>query len=220
MRMLLVAVLAGCGLAFAPAQVHATPPDCPPNCDQIPDSAWIAAASIPLHDAYRWPRLSSVALPVTAPGFRFEEQCATAPIPDDVRGISVAARAAASSPDGRWQLQAQVMHWRGEVWRGGQIAGEVFDAAVAALRRCQLTSPLTSPTLTTAEPTRMAAVVSAPGGNVLHQYLLLDPRNSTISELALWSVGGSAEPWPIVADDEVLDAMAAPLCTAYIDSCR
>jgi hypothetical protein len=220
MRILLAAVLATCGLALAPGPVHAAPLDCPPNCDRIPDSAWIAAASIPLDDAYRWPQPATVAAPVVAPRFRLEDQCASPPVAGDQRAISVAARAAATSPDGQWRLQAQVMHWRGEVWRGAETAGEVFDAGVAALRRCHLTAPLSSPTLTTAEPTRLAAVVSAPGGTVLHQYLLLDPRNSTISELALWSAGPTTVGWPIVSDDEVLEAMATPLCTAYIDSCR
>ena len=82
------------------------------------------------------------------------------------------------------------MHWRGETWRGGQLASAVFDKAVAALRGCQLTSPLTSPSLTTDAPDRMAAVVSGvlPGQPVLHEYLLVNPCNSTVVEVA--HVGG------------------------------
>jgi hypothetical protein len=219
MRILLATVLAGCGLAFAPARVDAAPLDCPPFCDRIPPSAWIAPTSIPLHDAYRWPELGAVATPVTAPLFRFEEACGSPPV-DDARAYAVASRAVVTSPDGLWHLQAQVMHWRGEAWRAGETATEVYDAGVAALRRCQLTAPHTSPSLTTAEPERKAAVISDAAGPTLREYLLVDPRSGTISELALWSTGRQARPWPAVADTDVLDAMAAPLCVAYIDSCR
>jgi hypothetical protein len=125
-----------------------------------------------------------------------------------------------TSSDGQWHLQAQVIHWRGDTWQGGQTAVAVFDSAVATLRKCQLTAPLTSPSLTTAEPDRVAAVLSAPDRSVLHQYLLADPRSSTVSELALWSAPSPSVAWPAVSDDSVLDALAAPLCTAYLDSCR
>ena len=103
------------------------------------------------------------------------------PCANDPRAYAVAARAVAGQPDGQWQVQAQIVHWRGETWRGGQLASAAFDAAVAALRACQVTAPQFSPSITTAEPNRMAAVISGPV--VVHQYLLVDPRSSTISEL-------------------------------------
>jgi hypothetical protein len=225
MRMLVAAMLAACGLAIAPAAVvpaHAMPADCPPNCDRIPASAWIDPAQIPLYSTYRWPGLAGVAVTTTNPRFRFEEACAAPPVPDDPRGYAVSARATVPQPDGQWQLQVQVMHWRGETWRGGQLAAAVFDKAVGALRGCQSTSPLTSPSLTTDAPDRMAAVVSGvlPGQAVLHQYVLVDPRNSTIVEVALLAKTPPRVNWPPVADPQIFDAMAAPLCTAYIDSCR
>ena len=110
----------------------------------------------------------------------------------------------------------------GETWRGGQLAAAVFDKAVAALRGCQLTSPLTSPSLTTDTTNRMAAVVSGvlPRQAVLHEYLLVNPYNSTVVEVAMWANTPPRVAWPAVADAQVLDAMNVPLCTAYIDSCR
>ena len=66
----------------------------------------------------------------------------------------MAARAVVPNPDGQWQLQVQVMHWRGETAQcgpDGRLA--TFEAAVAALRNCQATAPLTSPSITTADPT-------------------------------------------------------------------
>ena len=125
--------------------------------------------------------LGDLAVPVVAPRFRFEELCASPPVADDPRAYAVAARAVAGQPDGQWQVQAQIVHWRGETWRGGQLAGAAFDAAVAALRACQVTAPQFSPSITTAEPNRMAAVISGPV--VARQFLLVDPRSSTISEL-------------------------------------
>ena len=124
----------------------------------------------------------------------------------------VAARAVVPQPDGQWQLQVQVMHWRGETWRGGQLAADVFDTAVAALRGCQLTSPLTSPSLTTDTTDRVAAVVSGvlPGQAVLHEYLLVNPLNSTVVELAMWATTPPRVEWPAVADPQVLDAMDSP----------
>jgi len=89
---------------------------------------------------------------------------------------------------------------------------------VAALLACQRTNPGASPSLTAEEPGRIAAVVAGPV--VLHQYLVVNPANSTISELALWSTAPPSTPWPPVADEAVLDALDAPLCVAYIGSCR
>ena len=122
----------------------------------------------------------------TAPRFRFEELCASPPVAQDPRSYVVAEKAAVTNPDGQWQLQAQVLHWRGETWRGDQLAEDVFNTAVAALRSCQRTNP----------------------------------ANSTVTELALWSTAPPLTAWPSEIDDTVLDALGAPLCTAYIGSCQ
>jgi len=92
-----------------------------------------------------------------------------------------------------------------------------FAAAAAALRACQETNPAASASLIVDQPDRLAAAISGPV--VLHEYLLADPVNSTLTELALWSDAPPRTPWPAVTDTAVLDALGAPLCTAYIDSC-
>ena len=102
-------------------------------------------------------------------------------------------------------------------WRGGELVAGVFAAANQALRDCQRTNLLASPSLTLDEPDRLAAVVSGPV--ILHQYLLANPANSTISELALWSYGPPLTAWPSVADEAILESMSVPLCTAYLGSC-
>src|SRR6478736_5371878 len=161
MRLMLAVVLAAWGLAVGAADpASALPRDCPPNCDRIPDSAWIDSAALPLYPVYRWPGLAAVAVTATNPRFRFEEACGAPVVPDDPRGFAVAARAVVPQPEGQWQLQVQVIHWRGETWRGGQLASSVFDKAVAALRGCQLTAPPASPSVTTDAPNRMAAVIT------------------------------------------------------------
>lgn len=227
MRMALAALVLSAGAVVAPVpgpvpSAGAEPYDCPPACDTIPDSAWIAPQAVPLAAEYGWPPLAEVARAATAPRFRFEELCETPPVHLDPRGYAVVERAVvveqAAGTGGRWQLQAQVLHWRGETWWAGQRAAEVFDTAVAALLACQRTNPGASPSLTAEEPGRIAAVVAGPV--VLHQYLVVNPANSTISELALWSTAPPSTPWPPVADEAVLDALDAPLCVAYIGSCR
>lgn len=220
MRLMLAGLLMCSALAIWPAPAaHAVPETCPPSCDIIPATAWPLPATLPLDSTYHWPVLSGVAQQVGSPRFLFEELCATAPRFDDPRSYAVAARAVVGRPDGQWQLRAQVVHWRGETWRGGQLATSSFDAAVAALRACQATAPQFSPSITNAEPNRLAAVISGPV--IVHQYLVADPRNSTISELAFSTTGGGAPPvpWPLVPDTQVLDAMTAPLCAAYLGSC-
>jgi hypothetical protein len=225
MRLMLVAMLAAWGMAVAPIgtpPAHALPKNCPPSCDRIPDSAWIDPAAIPLNSTYHWPGLAGLVVTAASPRFRFEEFCGSPPVPDDPRSFAVAARVTVPQPDGQWQLQVQVMHWRGETWRGGQLASAVFDKGVAALRGCQLTAPTTSPSLTTDSTNRMAAVVSGvpPGQGIVRGYLLADPYNSTVVEVAMWTGGPPIVDWPAVSDAQVLDAMNAPLCTAYIGSCR
>ena len=217
MRMVLGTLLVACGLVVAPPAA-ATPETCPPACDRIPEAAWIPPWGIPLNSHYAWPRLPGVAVTAVAPRFRFEELCASPPVLLDPRSWAVAERALVVNPEGQWQLQAQVLHWRGETWRGGQSAQEVFDTAAGALRSCQRTNVTASPSVTTDEPDRMAAVIGGPV--ILHQYLVANPGNSTITELAMWSTAPPLTAWPGVDDTAVLDAMGAPLCAAYIGSCQ
>ena len=217
MRMVLGTLLVACGLVVAPPAA-ATPETCPPACDRIPEAAWIPPWRIPLNSRYGWPRLPGVAVTAVAPRFRFEELCASPPVLLDPRSWAVAERALVVNPEGQWQLQAQVLHWRGETWRGGQLAQEVFDTAAGALRSCQRTNVTASPSVTTDEPDRMAAVIGGPV--ILHQYLVANPGNSTITELAMWSTAPPLTTWPGVDDTAVLDAMGAPLCAAYIGSCQ
>ena len=140
--------------------------------------------------------------------------CGTPPVPDDPRGYAVAARAVVPQPDGQWQLQVQVIHWRGETWRGGQLRLGVFDKAVAALRGCQLTSPPASPSITTDAPDRMAAVISGvlPGQAVLHEYLLVHPLNSTVVEVAMWASTPPRVDWPAVPDRAGASTPWTPRC--------
>ena len=223
MRVILATMLVVGGLAVALIVVvpaHADPETCPPVCDQIPNTAWIQQHTVPLDSVYNWPGLARSAVPLTGSGtarFRFEDVCATAAVPQDARDSAVTARVTITHPDGQWQLQAEVLHWRGDTARGGPTAAAVFSNAVAALRGCQQRAPAESPSITSDEPNRMAAVVSGPV--VMHTYLVAHVASSTISELTLWSSGPPQAPWPAVADDPVMNAMTAPLCDAYIASC-
>ncbi|WP_375481636.1 ATPase [uncultured Mycobacterium sp.] len=224
MRVILAAMLLAGGLAVAALSAMpapAEPENCPPVCDRIPDSAWINAGAVPLNSVYRWPALSGVAGAMTGTGttprFRFEELCATPPFPRDSRDSAVASRAKVTNPQGQWQLQAQVLHWRGDTARGGENAAGVFNIAATALRSCQLGAANQSSSITVDEPNRLAAVISGPV--ILHTYLVAQPQNSSISELSLWSSAPPQTPWPTLSDTQVLDAMSGPLCAAYIGSC-
>jgi hypothetical protein len=221
LRLKLAAALAACGLAMAPGpSARAVPGVCPPICDSIPDSAWIDAAALPLHAVYRWPGLAGLAVTAPAPRFTFEETCASPGLAGDPRGYAVAARAVVTNPDGHWHLRAQIMHWRGDTAHGGPIAAQTLQTARNRLRDCQVTAPLASPSVTTDDPQRVAAVISVAGQRVMRQYLLANPASSTIVELAMWSTLPPRVGWPAVPDAQVLDAMAAPLCHAYLGSCR
>jgi hypothetical protein len=223
MCLVLATMLLAGGLVTAcmsSAAAHADPETCPPVCDRIPDTAWILSSGIPLNSTYRWPSLAGVAVPMTGtatPRFRFEEVCATPAFPQDTRNSAVASRATVVNPQGQWQLQDEVLHWRGDTARGGQNASSVFDVAAAALRGCQLGAAAESPSVTVDEPNRLVAVISGPV--IMHTYLVAQPENSTISELTLWSSEPPQVPWPVISDAQVLDAMTSPVCAAYIGSC-
>jgi hypothetical protein len=223
MRLVLATMLIASGLVVGCMPLvaaHADPETCPPVCDRIPDTAWISSSAIPLNSTYRWPSPAGVAVPMTGtatPRFRFEEVCATPAFPQDIRNSAVAGRATVTNPQGQWQLQAQVLHWRGDTARGGQNASSVLEVAAAALRGCQLGAAAESPSITSDEPNRLAAVISGPV--IVHTYLVAHPENSTISELTLWSSEPPQVPWPVIFDAQVLDAMTSPVCAAYIGSC-
>ncbi len=224
MRVILARMLIAGGFVVALIVVvpaHADPETCPAVCDRIPNTAWIDQHAVPLDGLYHWPALAGLAVQVTGAGagprFRFEELCATPAVVQDPRESAVAARVTVAHPDGQWQLQAQILHWRGDTARGGAIAASVFSNAVAALRGCQQGEPLQSPSITSDGPNRMAAVISGPV--VMHTYLVAHVASSTISELTLWSSGPPQVPWPTMGDDPVLNSMTSPLCDAYIASC-
>jgi hypothetical protein len=223
MRVFLATMLVVGGLAVALVVVvpaHADPETCPAVCDQIPNTAWIQQHAVPLDSVYHWPTLAGLAVQTTgaaSPRFRFEDLCAAPAAPPGARDSAVAARVTITRPDGDWQLQAQILHWRGDTARGGAMATSVFGNAVAALRSCQRAAPAQSPSVTTDDSNRMAAVISGPV--VMHTYLVAHPASSTITELTLWESGPPQVPWPVLTDDPVLNALAAPLCDAYIASC-
>jgi hypothetical protein len=229
MRLVMATTLIAGGLLVTCVQLagvaRAEPETCPPICDQIPDTAWISVAAIPLNSTYHWPPLggpagAGAAVAMTGgatPRFRFEEVCATPVFPQDTRNSAVVARATVDNAAGQWQLRAEVMHWRGDTARGGPSAKSVFDIAEAALRGCQLGAATESPSATVDEPNRLSAVISGP--TILHTYLVVQPENSTISELTLWGADPVQPPWPIISDGQVLDAMSSSLCAAYLGSC-
>ena len=223
MRLVLATLLTASGLVVgcvSSVAAHADQETCPPVCDRIPDTAWISSSGIPLNSTYRWPSLARVAVPMTGtvtPRFRFEEVCATPAFPQDTRNSAVASRATVTNAGGQWQLQAQVLHWRGDTARGGDNASSVVGFAAAALRGCQLGAAGESPSLTIDEPNRLAAVISGPV--IMHTYLVAHPENSSISELTLWSSETPQVSWPVISDAQVLDAMTSPVCAAYIGSC-
>jgi hypothetical protein len=219
-RLLLAVALATCGLAIAPSvgwPARAVPGACPPICDAIPDSAWIVPTSIPLYPVYRWPGLAGLAVTAPSPRFGYEALCASPPIAQDARAYAIGARSVALHPQGQWNLLVQVIHWRGDSATGGATALATLEAARSRLRACQSKA---SPSITTDEPQRVAAVISVAGEQVMHEYLLAHPGSSTVVELAMWSSLPAQVDWPAVADAQVLDAMAAPLCSAYLRSCR
>lgn len=220
MRLLFAVAMAAFGLVVPVPAAQAVPGVCPPICDAIPDVAWIQASEIPLYPVYRWPGLAGLAVTAPDPRFAFEDVCAAPPVPSDPRAYAVAAKVAVINTAGQWQLQAQVLHWRGDTAQNGPLVRSVLDAARTRLRNCQLTAPLVSPSLTTAEPERLAAVISVAGKKVVHQYLLAHPTSGSVVELALWSPLPTQTPWPAVPDARVLDALTAPLCQAYLGSCR
>ena len=223
MRFLLAAAVAACGLTFAPGAgwpARAVPGECPPICDAIPDSAWIAPTSVPLYPVYRWPGLAGSAVTAPSPRFGFEALCGSPLVADDPRAYAVAARSVVLHQAGQWNLLVQVVHWRGDTATGGPAAVSVLETARTRLRTCQSTAGAASPSVTTDDRLRVAAVISDAGHQVMHEYLLVHPDSSTVVELAMWSSLPVQVDWPPVADAQVLDAMAAPLCSAYLGSCR
>jgi hypothetical protein len=177
-------------------------------------------AAVPLYPVYRWPGLAGLAVTAPSPRFGFEALCRSAPVASDPRAYAVAARSVVLHPQGQWNLLVQVVHWRGGTATGGATALTTLETARSRLRDCQSTAAQASPSITTDDPERIGAVISDAGDQVMHEYLLADPDSSTIVELALWSSLPPQVGWPAVADAQVLDAMAEPLCSAYIRSCR
>jgi serine/threonine protein kinase len=214
----------------APAPPPNRPPqgNCPPACTQIPDSAWIAPPAIPLYTNYSWAPLGPLSEPVSNPRFEADELCAAGPVADDDRASALASRIILPNPPSQWQLQVQILHWRGDPWIAGQRASAVMDSAIAMLRnKCSITAPEVSVSRIAEQNVpghpgqSLAAVITQIGTMpmIVHEYLVSDLRNSTVVELAMWSASPPAVDWPAINDDQLLAEMVAPLCTAYVNSC-
>jgi hypothetical protein len=219
-RLLLAVAVATWGLAVGGSagwQARAVPGDCPPICNAIPDSAWVDSTAIPLYPVYQWPGLAGLAVSAPSPRFGFEAMCGSPPVAQDPRAYAVGARSVVLQPEGQWNLLVQVIHWRGDTATGGPTTLDTLEKARSRLRACQSNA---SPSITTDHAHRIAAVISVAGEQVMHEYLLAHPNSSTVVELAMWSSLPAQVDWPAVADGQVFDAMAAPLCSAYIRSCR
>ena len=197
-------------------------------CTLIPDSAWIAPPAIPLYNKYSWPALAPLSESVSSPRFKIDELCAAPPATDDERDGALASRVILPEPPGQWQLQVQILHWRGDPLIAGQRASAVMDSATSLLRtNCSFTAPGVSvsriaelnipghPGQSLAEVITMAGTAAM----TAHVYLVSDLRNSTVVELAMWSTSPPAVDWPTINDDQLLADMVAPLCTAYVNSC-
>jgi hypothetical protein len=208
------------GLTVGPGAARAAPGLCPPMCDSIPDAAWPEASSLPMFREYRWPGLAGLAVTAPSPRFEFESWCVTPASARDPRDYVVAGRSQVLNPDGQWNLQVQVLHWRGDVVTGGRTALQVLEQARLALGRCQVAAPTVSPSVTTNEADRLAAVLTDAGSRVMRVYLLADPDNSSIVELAMWSTLPAQVEWRAMPDRQVFETLAAPLCEAYLGSCR
>src|SRR4029077_6551292 len=95
------------GLTIAPGAdwpARAVPGVCPPICDAIPDSAWIAPTSIPLYVVYQWPGLAGLSVTAPSPRFGFEALCGSPPVANDPRAYAVSARSVVLHPAGPWDL--------------------------------------------------------------------------------------------------------------------
>ncbi|MFB1294747.1 ATPase [Mycobacterium sp. pW049] len=221
MRLLFALAIMVSGLVATPRLAQSAPGACPPLCDTIPASAWMASGSVPLSGIYRWPHLAGLAVAVTTPRFEFESWCATPGRDTDPRDFAVAAHADVANPPGQWNLHVQVIHWRGDTVTGGRDALQSLEWARMALASCQMTAAEVSPSITTSTAMDLAAVISDGGRRVMRTYLIVDPASSSLVELALWSTVPPSVEWGGVRPDtEVFDAMAAPLCEAYLGSCR
>jgi serine/threonine protein kinase len=214
----------------APAPDPNRPPNgnCPPACAHIPDSAWIAPPAIPLSDRYPRPPLGPLSEPVSNPRFRIDELCAAGPVADDERNGAIASRLILPEPPDQWQLQVQILHWRGDPWIAGQRASAAMDSATTLLRNtCSSTAPEVSVSRIAEQNVpghpgqSLSAVLTVRGAAPLlaHEYLVSDLRNSTVVEVAMWSTSPPAVDWPTINDDQLLADMVAPLCTAYVNSC-
>lgn len=220
-RVVLALAVVVCGVAVTPGVARPVPGVCPPVCDAIPDVAWIESSSVPLYPVYRWPGMTGLATTVAAPRFEFESWCASPARVADPRDYVVAARARVANPPGHWNLHVQVLHWRGDVVTGGRTALQTLEWARMSLASCHLTAPQVSPSLTTDDAMALVSVISDAGRRVMRTYLAADPASSSLVELTLWTTLPAAVEWRGVASDtQMLDAMAFPLCAAYLGSCR
>ena len=190
MRMMLAVVVAACGLAARAGSGGRAPSLA---------SARRSATGSPIRRGSRrppsrctrstagrgWPDWRS---PRRAPRFGSRRLARTPPVPATPattrwrRAPSCRTRRASGSCRRRSCTGA------GTPWRAGRPRRRRSETPVAALRDCQLTAPLR---LAVAHHRRArrgsAAVISVAGRACMHEYLLADPRSSTIVELALWS---------------------------------
>ena len=142
---------------------------------------------MPLYNDYSWAALAPLSEPVSSPRFEADDLCAAGPAADDERASALAARTILPNLPGQWQLQVQILHWRGDPWIAGQRASAVMDSATSMVRNnCSSTAPEVSVSRVAEQNVpghpgqSLTAVITEIGNTprIAHEYLVSDLRKA------------------------------------------
>jgi hypothetical protein len=187
----------------------------------VPAAAWLDADALPLNDIEHWPDLADRAQPLTDGAFESPALCHVAPDPTLTEGTH-SARARIDRGADAWSMQQQIVHYAGDSWRTGQLAGALFNALVDTVMNCGSRAAGADVRITMAESdcvnftpcSQFAATIDVPGTQVT-AHVYLSTVNGSVTELSLWSSGRPRRPWSAPSDAEILAAMTRQLCKAW-----
>jgi hypothetical protein len=218
---LILCAAAACGKTVLGQTGKGTPGvDSTASRPAVPAAVWLDAAALPLNDSEHWPDLADRAQPLTNGVFEVQALCHVAPDSTLTEGTQ-SARARIDRGADAWSMQQQIVHYAGDPWRTGQLAGALFNALVDTVMNCGSSTAGADVRITTAESdcenfkpcSQFAATIDVPGTQVTaHAYL--STVNGSVTELSLWASGSPRLPWSAPNDAEIFAAMTRQLCKA------
>ncbi|MFJ5881336.1 hypothetical protein [Kitasatospora cineracea] len=209
--------------AAAGSKSPGAPEATPGKAGRLPAGVWIDPKAVPLNSALHWKTGPAKVLGEKG-RLRIEELCKI-PRDDSFAEVPMVETAALGGAAGDWAADETIASFGSSAKSSGaaQSAYGLLSGVTEGLKGCATTVPGATVKVTVEDGMTVAATLTVPqsggGSTEVHEYLTA--KDGTLAELTLHAQlpkgGHPKTAWAGGSDDEVLNPLAAPVCTVFAD---